>query len=333
MSTSATTRASSTVPSSAEVAIAEVTDAITPPVLPGAGGKRTRVRRHGPISPLGRVLIYVMLTVLTAIIFVPFFWMVSSSLKQNNEVFSIPVQWIPTEFVWQNYVDIWTRIPMLTYLKNSLFLSVTITILQVLTGSFAAYGFSKMHFKGRDVLFVAYIATIAVASWPFLLLCSLPLGPAFAAGCWSFQRSRDAADAGPLREVGIGLLRTWRAALAVWSLVCALTFVVVIDIVAVWGTPFAMLLGPLLVVVLLLAVVAAFGVFAGLAAAPGLRFRAQLLGGLVRTVRRPGTSLLSLVLLAAWALIVLAQPVLGLLALGGFVLYAVWSNAAAALAD
>ncbi|MBD8101641.1 carbohydrate ABC transporter permease [Plantibacter sp. VKM Ac-2885] len=162
MSTSATTRASSTVPSSAEVAIAEVTDAITPPVLPGAGGKRTRVRRHGPISPLRRVLIYVMLTVLTAIIFVPFFWMVSSSLKQNNEVFSIPVQWIPTEFVWQNYVDIWTRIPMLTYLKNSLFLSVTITILQVLTGSFAAYGFSKMHFKGRDVLFVAYIATIAV---------------------------------------------------------------------------------------------------------------------------------------------------------------------------
>nr|WP_241161044.1 MULTISPECIES: carbohydrate ABC transporter permease [Plantibacter] len=103
-----------------------------------------------------------MLAALTAIIFVPFFWMVSSSLKQNNEVFSIPVQWIPTEFVWQNYVDIWTRIPMLTYLKNSLFLSVTITILQVLTGSFAAYGFSKMHFKGRDVLFVAYIATIAV---------------------------------------------------------------------------------------------------------------------------------------------------------------------------
>ncbi|MBD8535562.1 carbohydrate ABC transporter permease [Plantibacter sp. CFBP 13570] len=162
MSTSATTRASSTVPSSAEVAIAEVTDAITPPVLPGAGGKRTRVRRHGPISPLRRVLIYIMLAALTAIIFVPFFWMVSSSLKQNNEVFSIPVQWIPTEFVWQNYVDIWTRIPMLTYLKNSLFLSVTITILQVLTGSFAAYGFSKMHFKGRDVLFVAYIATIAV---------------------------------------------------------------------------------------------------------------------------------------------------------------------------
>nr|WP_309065662.1 carbohydrate ABC transporter permease [Microbacterium sp.] len=105
---------------------------------------------------------YVGLAVLTALIFVPFVWMVSSSLKQDNQVFSIPIQWIPTEFVWSNYVDIWTRVPMLMYLKNSAFLSIVITFLQVLTGSFAAYGFAKMHFKGRDVLFVAYIATIAV---------------------------------------------------------------------------------------------------------------------------------------------------------------------------
>lgn len=166
-----------------------------------------------------------------------------------------------------------------------------------------------------------------LASWPFLLLCALPLGPAFAAGCWSFQRSRDAADARPFRDFWAGVARLWRPALAVWAMVVALAFVVIIDVVVVWGTPFAMLLGPLLVVVLLLALVGTFGVFAGFAAAPALPFRAQLLGALVRTVRRPGTSLLSLVLLVAWAVIVLAQPVLGLLALGGFVVYAVWSNA------
>ncbi|WP_431031286.1 carbohydrate ABC transporter permease [Plantibacter sp. RU18] len=161
MSTGTTTQTSAAGPS-ASTAIDGVTEAIVPPVVPGAPGPLNRTKRHGPISPLRRVGIYALLVVLTAVIFVPFFWMVSSSLKQNNEVFSIPVQWIPTEFVWSNYVDIWTRIPMLTYLKNSLFLSVTITILQVLTGSFAAYGFSKMHFKARDVLFVMYIATIAV---------------------------------------------------------------------------------------------------------------------------------------------------------------------------
>ena len=51
---------------------------------------------------------------------------------------------------------------MATYLANSVLLAVTITFLQVLTGSFAAYGFSKVRFPGRDVLFLGYIATIAV---------------------------------------------------------------------------------------------------------------------------------------------------------------------------
>ncbi|MDQ0573932.1 carbohydrate ABC transporter permease [Agromyces albus] len=134
-------------------------DELTPP----AAGRPVTAKRRGPrLNPAKRVILYVLLAALTLLIFVPFFWMVSSSLKHNNQVFSIPIQWVPTEFVWSNYVDIWTRIPLLTYLKNSLFLSVTITFLQVLTGSFAAYGFSKMRFKGRDVLFVIYIATIAV---------------------------------------------------------------------------------------------------------------------------------------------------------------------------
>ncbi|RXZ72582.1 carbohydrate ABC transporter permease [Agromyces albus] len=138
-------------------------DRLADELAPPAAGRRLTAKRRGPrLKPAKRVLLYVLLAALTLLIFVPFFWMVSSSLKHNNQVFSIPIQWIPTEFVWSNYVDIWTRIPLLTYLKNSLFLSVTITFLQVLTGSFAAYGFSKMRFKGRDVLFVIYIATIAV---------------------------------------------------------------------------------------------------------------------------------------------------------------------------
>jgi multiple sugar transport system permease protein len=108
------------------------------------------------------IIIYSALLILVAALLVPFFWMVSSSLKADNQVFTIPIQWIPEEFVWRNYADIWTRIPMLGYLQNSLYLSVIITALQVLTGSLAAYGFSKVRFPGRDVLFLGYIGTIAV---------------------------------------------------------------------------------------------------------------------------------------------------------------------------
>ncbi|MFI7635961.1 carbohydrate ABC transporter permease [Nonomuraea sp. NPDC049400] len=109
-----------------------------------------------------KVLAYALLVVVAALVLVPFAWMLSSSLKRDNEVFTIPIEWIPREFRWSNFVEIWDRIPLLTYLGNSAFLSVTITLLQLLTGSFAAYGFSKVRFPGRDALFLAYIGTIAV---------------------------------------------------------------------------------------------------------------------------------------------------------------------------
>lgn len=118
-------------------------------------------RRRGLVS--GRkVAGYAALIVVALLVLVPFAWMIISSLKRDNQVLTIPIQWIPEEFRWSNFVDIWSRIPMATYLKNSAFLAIVITFLQVLTGSFAAYGFSKVRFPGRDTLFIAYIATIAI---------------------------------------------------------------------------------------------------------------------------------------------------------------------------
>ena len=72
-----------------------------------------------------------------------FHLMVSASFKTNNEVFTIPIQWIPKSWHPENYSVIWERIPLLTFFKNTLFLSIVITIIQLFTSSFAAYGFSK----------------------------------------------------------------------------------------------------------------------------------------------------------------------------------------------
>jgi len=111
---------------------------------------------------VGRVILYACLIVFAAFLLVPFFWMIMSSLKHNIDVFSVPVRWIPQAFQWHNYVDIWTQADMATWLKNTIILSVVVTFLQVLTGSFAAYGFARVRFPGRDALFLAYVATIAV---------------------------------------------------------------------------------------------------------------------------------------------------------------------------
>ncbi|QAY70266.1 carbohydrate ABC transporter permease [Xylanimonas protaetiae] len=110
----------------------------------------------------GKTVGVVFLVVAAAAMLLPFFWMVVSSLKHNNDVFTIPVQWLPDPVVWHNYVEIWQRSDMTTWLRNTLLLAVVVTVLQVFTGSFAAYGFARMRFPGRDVLFLAYIGTMAV---------------------------------------------------------------------------------------------------------------------------------------------------------------------------
>ncbi|MGN7970787.1 carbohydrate ABC transporter permease [Microbacterium sp. 22296] len=130
--------------------------------LAGGGQRPVDAPPLTPARRAARIAGYVALLVFAAALLMPFFWMVMSSLKSANEVFSIPLTWIPETFVWQNYVDIWSQSNILTWIRNTLFLSVVVTALQVLTGSFAAYGFARIRFPGRDVLFLLYIGTIAV---------------------------------------------------------------------------------------------------------------------------------------------------------------------------
>ncbi|WP_261980139.1 carbohydrate ABC transporter permease [Bifidobacterium bifidum] len=115
-----------------------------------------------PLKIAGIVLGYVLMIGVAAFVLLPFVWMVLASLKPNNEVFLVPVKWFPSVWHWDNYVKIWTDSNMLTWLGNTAFFAICVTFLQVFTGSFAAYGFSKIRFRGRNVLFLIYIATMAV---------------------------------------------------------------------------------------------------------------------------------------------------------------------------
>lgn len=112
---------------------------------------------------------YVLLICLTVITLIPLLWMLSASLKLDSEVFSIPIRWIPENPQWSNYVKIWSKIPLSTFTFNTIKLTVIITIIQVLTSSFAAYGFAKCTFKGRDILFLCYVATMAIP-WQVYML-------------------------------------------------------------------------------------------------------------------------------------------------------------------
>jgi multiple sugar transport system permease protein len=111
---------------------------------------------------VGRTLTYILLIGLSMLMLLPFIWMVSASLKMDKDVFTFPIQWIPEVPQWGNFSKIWTTIPFLTFFANTSKLTVIITLLQLFTSSFAGYAFAKLNFKGRDILFLAYISSIAI---------------------------------------------------------------------------------------------------------------------------------------------------------------------------
>jgi multiple sugar transport system permease protein len=131
------------------------------------------IRKHPKTDFIGKtvgkavLLLFLLLFALIALI--PFAWMISSSLKLDKDVFRYPMEWIPAQPHWENFVVIWQKVPLHIYFKNTAVISVVVTFMQILTSSFAAYAFAKMRFRGRDALFLAYIGTIAVP-WQVYML-------------------------------------------------------------------------------------------------------------------------------------------------------------------
>lgn len=121
------------------------------------------------ISPWKKAILYILLILICMLTLLPLVWMLSASLKLDKDVFKIPIEWIPKNPAWSNYRRIWEQVPMLTFTFNTFKIAIIVTFIQVLTSSFAAYGFAKCKFKGRNTLFMIYVATIAVP-WQVYML-------------------------------------------------------------------------------------------------------------------------------------------------------------------
>jgi len=104
------------------------------------------IRRHLLLSAIGLVMI------------LPFVWMVLTGLKPLSEVAS--ENWIPKEFQWENFREVFSVIPFAQFYWNSLFVASWVTFLQVFASSLAAYSFSRLHWPGRDKVFLMYLSTL-----------------------------------------------------------------------------------------------------------------------------------------------------------------------------
>ena len=105
---------------------------------------------------------YALLVAVAAILLLPFVWMVTTSLKGAEEVFAIPPSFIPRAWRWENYADVFDRIPFFLYLRNTTFITLMTMIGTVLSSSMVAYAFACLRWPGRDRAFVFVLATMMI---------------------------------------------------------------------------------------------------------------------------------------------------------------------------
>ncbi len=107
-------------------------------------------------------VIFLILVLIGATMLFPFLWMVIGSLKPKAELFAVPMNLFPSTWMWKNYGDVLKKIPFVTFYVNTAKIAVFSTMGQVITCALSAYAFAKLRFKGRDFLFMLYLATMMI---------------------------------------------------------------------------------------------------------------------------------------------------------------------------
>lgn len=105
---------------------------------------------------------YLLLTLVSAVMIIPFVWMLSTSLKEPADVFVFPPQLIPSPVRWANYIDVLKSIPFHLFYWNSLYIAVLVTAGTILFSSMAGYSFARIPFRGRNLVFLLLLSTMMI---------------------------------------------------------------------------------------------------------------------------------------------------------------------------
>src|SRR5437016_566073 len=127
----------------------------------GKTGGRPAARSRRYLAPVVR---HVLLTAVAIAFLVPFYWMLISALKDNSQIFARPLQWWPHPVQWDNVLRAlhYPGFPFLRFLWNSVFYAGCVSLGTVLSCAAVGYGFARLHFPGRDLLFAITVSTMLI---------------------------------------------------------------------------------------------------------------------------------------------------------------------------
>ena len=107
-----------------------------------------------------KILVYIMLVIGGLLVMLPFFWMISTSLKRPGTEFTFPIEWIPSPLHWVNYPRGWTVLPFSEWALNTVRITFFATLGSVISSAIVGFGFARIHFPGRDFFFMLVLATM-----------------------------------------------------------------------------------------------------------------------------------------------------------------------------
>ena len=131
----------------------------------GAASAQRATRRSSQLisrSALQQLAAYAVLIAMSVAFSLPFLWLLTTSLKPASQVFKLPPEWIPHPFTWDNYAKAITTIPFFTYLGNTLYITVFNVIATLISCSLTAYGFARIRWPGRNILFLVLVSTLMI---------------------------------------------------------------------------------------------------------------------------------------------------------------------------
>lgn len=123
-----------------------------------------KIKSYKTSRRLGRLALYLILIIATAICIFPFLWMVSTSFKPMNEVFLMPPNWVPANPTLENYIEGWAYADFATYTKNTVFVTLVATLGTVVSASFVAYGFSRFKARFSGLMLAVLLGTMMLPS-------------------------------------------------------------------------------------------------------------------------------------------------------------------------
>lgn len=118
-------------------------------------------QRRAKFHP-GHIPLHIALLLGSVVMLLPFVWMLSTSLKRPPQVFAYPPIWIPQPVAWDNYARTVAAMPFGRFYLNSAIVTIGVTVLQIIISSLAAFAFARLQFRGRNVLFLLYLATLMI---------------------------------------------------------------------------------------------------------------------------------------------------------------------------